>query len=229
MLKGEKEQECDGFEFDNDGLACKDPFTILLTRANSSKTCFYSNLNLKNLRNFYHRKRDCPHTAKEDCMGHNKAESANVSSKVLPICDAALAGGSTGPDCSSDASMNRKRRAISRMKELLRWAAVAKSDKGGIKRWKVLHFRNRSALKDSFDETSSGSSKISFTWDVGSCSTASALSPLSLPSSSASRRTSTTQHLECISEEMWVGPKTEECTRIGNWITTDSEFVVLEL
>ncbi|KAL5990203.1 hypothetical protein ACLOJK_011100 [Asimina triloba] len=218
-----EEQDREECEYDNGGVvACKDPFVALLTRANSSRTCFYTNLNFRNLRKLYGN-RDCPETVKEEHMvqANNKAESTNAGSKVLPLCDSTLQAAPMDADYSSDASINRKRRAISRLKELLRWAPASRSEKG-LRRWKVKYLRSKGTLKDSFDEASSSSSKISFTWDVGSCSTASALSPLSLPSSSVSRRASTNQ-LECISEEIWEDQKNDECPRIGNWITTDSD------
>ena len=72
-------------------------------------------------------------------MGHN-AESANVGCKVLPVCDAASTG-SNGRESSDgsekDVHKGQQRKAVSRMKELLRWAAAAKSHKGGSKGWKV--------------------------------------------------------------------------------------------
>ncbi|XP_077229843.1 uncharacterized protein LOC143862660 [Tasmannia lanceolata] len=221
----EKEKDCDEFESDEVELECKDLFSISLTRANS-RTRFYSTLNLRSLKNFCER-RDCLHPLKKEHMSH-KVESANVGNKVLPICDATVSV--SGTDYSSDGSVNKKRRALSRMKELIRWAATAKSDKGGNKGWKVLYFRNKGNLKAPPDEISSSSSKISFRWDVGSCSAySSALSPLSLASSTTSHRTFTNQNLEIDSKETCVSPKDEECVRMGNWITTDSEFVVLEL
>ena len=70
-------------------------------------------------------------------MGH-KVESTHVGSRVLPICNvAAPALGSPDAGNSSDASLNKKRRAISRMKELLRRAVTTKSEKGENKPWKV--------------------------------------------------------------------------------------------
>lgn len=73
----------------------------------------------------------------------HKAESTYVGSKVLPICNvasgpASQASGSTDVDYHCHASLNKKKRAISRMKELLRRAVTAKSEKGENKPWKVL-------------------------------------------------------------------------------------------
>ncbi|XP_077252717.1 uncharacterized protein LOC143892154 [Tasmannia lanceolata] len=147
-------------------------------------------------------------------MGH-KAESAHVGSKFLPICDIVVSG-STIADYGSDRSMNRKRRAISRMRDLIRWYAAANSGRGGIKRWKVPYFHKKGNLKDPSDEMSSTSSKISFTLDVGSCSAYSLeFSPLSLAYSTTSYRTFTNPNFEIDSEETCVSPKTEECKRRG--------------
>ncbi|XXG90625.1 hypothetical protein AAC387_Pa12g2347 [Persea americana] len=165
-------------------------------------------------------------------MGH-KVESAHVGSRVLPICNvAAPALGSPDAGNSSDASLNKKRRAISRMKELPRRAVTTKSEKGENKPWKkVLKFRSRGALRAPSDDMGSYS-RISFSWDMGSCSTTSALSPLSLTSSTASHITKSKdlkQQLESISKETSASPRTVEILRRGNWISTDSEYVVLEL
>ncbi|KAJ8626943.1 hypothetical protein MRB53_020250 [Persea americana] len=226
--EGEEASWDDELKFEKGGVARKDSIAILLTRANS-RTCFYSTLNFKkNLRSIYERKDRLRSSVKEDLMVH-KDEPAQLGGEIQPICEE-TSSDSSGADYNSDTSINKKRRAISRMKELLRWTPTAKSEKGGNKRWKVLYFRNRGTTKGTRDDTSTESSKISFSWDVGSCSTASSsFSPLSLASSSASHLTLSKRHLECITREICDSPKTEECMRTGNWITNDSEFVVLEL
>lgn len=88
---------------------------------------------------------NCISIVKEECMDH-KAELAHIGSKLLPIHD--TAGSSSMDTYKSDVQLNRKR-AMSRMKELIRWAAATKSEKGANKRWKVLlsslhdkHFTN---------------------------------------------------------------------------------------
>lgn len=117
------------------------------------------------------------------------------------------------------------------MKEFLKWAAAAaQAEKGGkyIGR-KVKHLRNKSALKTvpDYDQLSNESPKISFRWDMESCSTtSSAYSVISMTysmrindpvfASAAVSVNSTPSHAIARSGR-------------GNWITTDSEFVVLEL
>lgn len=133
--EGEEASWDDQLKFEKGGVARKDSIAILLTRANS-RTCFYSTLNFKkNLRSIYERKDRLRSSVKEDHMVH-KDEPAQLGGEVLPICDE-ISSDSSGADYNSDTSINKKRRAISRMKELLRWTSTAKSEKGGNKRWKV--------------------------------------------------------------------------------------------
>lgn len=190
---------------------------------------FFSTLQLKHLNSLNFR-----------LMGQ-RTEPVAVGCKVLPICDVASLGSRSSADIGGEGmekSVQKRRKAFSRMKELVRWAAAARTRKAGIKGWKVLYFRNKMALKDSLDDASSSSSKLSFRWDVGSCSASSVvLSPLSLPSASTSDQmcsknlctppvalqssSSNVSELDCL--------KTENCRKGGQWITSDSDFVVLEL
>ncbi|GMH20420.1 hypothetical protein Nepgr_022261 [Nepenthes gracilis] len=148
----------------------------------------------------------------------------HVGKKVLPIGDPAAAGGAS-TSCSIEEKHEKKKGKAANgddkiklsmpgmKKELLRWAsAAARSEKAGsfIGR-KVLQFRNRRSLKEAAtdDELSIESPKISLRWDAESCSTAS--SAISAPPSLMNYST----------------PPLD--SRFGNWITTDSDFVVLEL
>ncbi|KAF2292642.1 hypothetical protein GH714_026247 [Hevea brasiliensis] len=162
----------------------------------------------------------------------NKVDSAtHAGNKVLPITDTtALSSSSTSSNIDQCGSVEKKNKlkgdntkAISRRKELLRWVAAAKSDKKGnfIAR-KVLLFRNGATLKAVSDDDQLGneSPKISFRWDVEICSTTySAYPAISMDSSS---KTDLTLNMLSLNS-------TPLHDRKGNWITTDSEFVVLQL
>lgn len=97
---------------------------------------------------------------------------------------------------------------------------------------KVLYFRKKAALKAQVDDSSSNSSKVSFRWDVGGCSTSSSVySPVSLASmprndqiwmKNSCNLSANLQSSEC-DANMLLGSKTEDYLSTGHWITTDSD------
>ncbi|GLT51660.1 hypothetical protein SLA2020_250550 [Shorea laevis] len=158
------------------------PFTFICT-GDVAKACFYSSIYLNRVGSS-ERKQHSAHSKKmkkeeiaKGLAGHKAADSAttHAGNKVLPLSEAALSSSAT---TTTDQSRNtsekkdnkikeNKTKAISRMKELLRWAAAAKSEKGAKSfSKKVLHFRNRGNLKavPDYDQLSNESPKISFRW-----------------------------------------------------------------
>ncbi|CAN1131252.1 hypothetical protein LINPERHAP2_LOCUS6295 [Linum perenne] len=156
-------------------ISRNNPFAVLCRR-DVAKDCFFSTIHLKPVDCSNRQERWTQYMKKMKIQKQKKEEagrkldSTHVGNKVLPVAGER----SPSPPSKTAATVN-KTRGVSRMKELVRWAAGAKSDK------KV---RNRGARKAEQDAVSMVSS-----------SSAAAVN----------------------------------CDRKGNWITTDSEFVVLEL
>ncbi|KAI4354425.1 hypothetical protein L6164_003287 [Bauhinia variegata] len=222
---------------DGSKLSCKNlKIFACLYRKDIAKACFYSTLTLKRV-NIFSRRQHFVYSMKmkkeEMARGvgiTNKADSAtHVGNKVLPLTEASLStsrdrNGQCGTSENEAPVKGDKRKPISRMKELIRWATAAKTEKvGKFNGRKVLLFRRRSTLKTvpDDDQVSSDSPKISFRWDVESCSTTSSVySAISTVSSLNNRQTQIPPSSISIPTE-----ETDHMTtcRKGNWITTDSE------
>ncbi|XP_073015773.1 uncharacterized protein [Primulina eburnea] len=158
-----------------------------------------------------------------------------VGRKILPITDITQSSAANCNDrrsingCSNEKANGRKTKAISRMKELLRWAtAAAKAEKGGkyIGR-KAMHLRNKSILKTvpDYDQLSDEPPKIALRWDMESCSTASSDGISTTYSMGINEKVFASAAASVNSTPLHA--RDRSCR--GNWITTDSEFVVLEL
>ncbi|KAK6940553.1 hypothetical protein RJ641_030084 [Dillenia turbinata] len=220
-------------------------FSILFRRGNA-KACFYNTLNLKRLGSFRHQRKVWIHCMKmkeddvsnEVNISHKTDASTHGGNKVLPISDTTPSSSSSSTSsheqCKFSGKKSRfngdKNKVISRIKELIRWAAAAKAEKGGkyITR-KVLYFKNRGTLKavPDEDQLSNESPKISFRWDVGSCSAS--CSVYSSFSAASSFKHDPASHKLSISSTSIHDLELCSSTRAGNWITTDSECKQLSL
>jgi hypothetical protein len=123
------------------------PFAFLCRR-DVAQACFYSTIRLRRLDSINRRqkKQCCTQSMKmkkEDTArgleNSNKVDSANVGSKVLPVSDSTISTSTnTNHDpCGASEKKERvkvdKTKTLSRMKELIRWAAAAKSAEKGSK------------------------------------------------------------------------------------------------
>lgn len=110
-------------------------FTFLY-RKDIPKACFYRTLNLKRIG---FNRRHLVYSMKMKKEGSPREDStAHVGNKVLPITDQAPLSSSAERNDQCDTTTETKdqvkgdkKKPISRMKELLRWAASAKTEKGG--------------------------------------------------------------------------------------------------
>ncbi|OIV98645.1 hypothetical protein TanjilG_12768, partial [Lupinus angustifolius] len=191
------------------------------------KECFYSTINLKRLGSF--NKRHFVHSMRmkrEEARVINKADSfVHVGNKVLPITEAPFSSSVERNDkCDTKENKGEKKKPISRMKELLRWATSAKTQKGDkFNGRKVLMLGRRGTLKavPNDDKVCSESPKMSFKWDLESGSTFSSFSAISIASSSQNVQTQTSPSTILIPPS-----ETDQITlnhKQGNWITTDTE------
>nr|GEZ68543.1 hypothetical protein [Tanacetum cinerariifolium] len=140
----------------------------------------------------------------------------HVGNKVLPINESTTTLSSSK---NQNPEKGDRTKTITRMRELLKWDAAAKSKKGGkyIAR-KVKQFRNRTTLKTirDIDQMTNESPKISFRWEVESCSTF----------SSALSVSSTNKTDQNVNIEIHPNPDGNSNTvriRSGSWVTTDSD------
>ncbi|KAK3155815.1 hypothetical protein QOZ80_2AG0099040 [Eleusine coracana subsp. coracana] len=192
-------------------------------------------------------------------VGHGADESAACRVLPVIDEEPDESEGSYSPEMMMTKQIAERRKAIvSRMRELLRRAAAAqsahtklrRSTMATAKKWKrvvgriqnrgghqrVVNLQQDDGMRPSVPSSISSSGKSSFSWDaaVETCSSAN-FSPLLFVSGRAessdqlvsSPASSVNIRLSCTSARTSSGSDDE--MRMAHWVTTDSDFVVLEL
>ncbi|KAL4341268.1 hypothetical protein GQ457_08G020730 [Hibiscus cannabinus] len=215
---------------------------IFMCNKDIAKACVYTSIYLKKVHSSsgttHHRQQ--PHSQAMMKMKMKKEGSVVVShksdsSRVSPLSEAQVAVSSSTnahghlQQCSgSKEKKEKKPKTMSRMKELLRWAASsAKSEKGGgnlSKKWLRKCIWNLLFQVDGRRLSISESPKISLRWDAESCSSvSSAISGISMTCSSRND-----EACNVVSLNPTIKHGLNRCSgRRGNWITTDSECKAL--
>ncbi|MBA0769741.1 hypothetical protein Gotri_018441, partial [Gossypium trilobum] len=200
-----------------------------------ARACFYSTIYLSRVRSSSHRGQQ-QHWAQSMKMKKKQdiATGFGVSPKsdsgtrtgdkvVLPLSEPPAENDQCNTIEKKEKVKGDKTKTMSRMKELLRWAAAKKPEKLGGK-FIGRKFRSREAMKGvsgDHDQLSNESPKISFRWDVQSSSTTSSAYSGIIVTSSL-RNDETCNILSLNSTPMHGLNRC--CSRRGNWITTDSEL-----
>ncbi|KAL6564017.1 hypothetical protein OROHE_005257 [Orobanche hederae] len=179
-------------------------------------------------------KKDQDHIAR-DQKTTDSGTINNVGNKVLPITDHTTQSSSENNNehCRPNLDKNEKTKGdrpktIFKLKELLKRAVAAKAEKGGkyIGR-KVLLFKNRAAIKadpDNMNQLNDDESpKISFRWEVETCSTTSSVYS-AISALAFSLKQGQVSNPDSIDSSTPLRVRSDRCaTRPGNWITTDSD------